>query len=259
MNYEQYFAEAQICFKELKDKTDAQTRNVKRIQNCIMDGDVNALPKLFAALRDAAEGREEALCRLEALTAGFDGHEYMSGGDFTAQMIKCCRELGVDVQGSFPVYNIFPCRVTVNPDSQDVTVDRKRLPCLRPSKLVGDLKKMLIKLAQASFNAQQFAKELAAAYDMSIIKVAGKKHIADNAPMYALDLYDVLTPMRRHKKEYTRYDYAYDLARLYSEENVTLDDGRTLRFDTVRDTKKSIRILDRNGSEQFITTIRFNK
>jgi hypothetical protein len=40
---------------------------------------------------------------------------------------------------------------------------------------------------------------------------------------------------------------------------MTLKDGRVLRFDTARDIKKAIRILDRNGSEQFITTIRFSK
>lgn len=257
MDYEQYFAEAQIFLKELKEKTAAQSKIVKKIEKCISDGDVNTLPKHFAALKDAAQEREDALGRLEALTEAFDGHDYMSGGDFTSQMLECCKQFGVDVQGSFPVYEMFPCRVTINPETQDVTVDRKRLSCLRPSKLVGDIKIELDKLSKASFNVQQFAKELAAAYDMAIVKASKKKHCADNAPMYAVELYDVLTPMRRYKKEYTKHNFAFDLARLFAEENITLDDGRTLRFDTVRDAKKAIRILDRYGSEQYITTIRF--
>ena len=258
LDYEQYFADAQVCAKEIKEKTDVQSRAVKKLQKCIADGDMSVLPKLFATMRDAAQEREEALSRLEALTTGFDGREYMSSGDFTAQMLEECRELDVDVQGSFPTYEMFPCRVTINPETQDVTVDRKRLSCLRPSKLIGDIKAELDKLSKASFNAPAFAKELSAAYDLAIIKASLKKLRAADSPMYVSDLYEFLTPMRRYKKEYTKNNYAYDLARLYAADDLILDDGRKIRFDTVRDSRKAIRIIDRNGSEQFITTIRFH-
>jgi hypothetical protein len=259
LDYEQYFVEAQAYFKELKSSTDAQSKNVKKIQKCILDGDINALPKLFATLRETAQGREAAISRLESLTEGFDGHEYMSCGDYTSQMIDCCRQLGVDVQGNFPVYDMFPCRVTVNPDAQEVTIDRKRFACLRPSKLVSIIKAELDVLAKANFNAQNFAKELAAVYDLAIIRTSKKKPCSADAPIYALELYDLLTPMKRHKKDYTKNDYAYDLARLYSADSIRLDDGRTLRFDTARDMKKAIRILDNFSSEQYITTVRYIK
>ena len=259
LDYEQYLADAQICLKEVKDKTDAQSRAVKKLQMCLENGDVTALPKLFAVLREAAMEREGALERLESLAAGFNGQEYMASGDFAEQMLERCRELDVDVQGAFPVYEMFPCRVTINPDAQDVTVDRKRLACLRPMKLVGDIKKELDKLSKASFNASVFAKELAAAYDLAIIKACRKKPCADDAALYVLDLYNYLTPMKRYKKEYTKHNFAYDLARLYADQDLTLDDGRKIRFDTVRDAKKAIRILDNNGSEHFITTIRLVK
>jgi len=259
LDYEQYFSDAQAYTKELSEKTAIQLKTVKKVEKCIADGDINSLPKLFGALREAAREREVALDQLEAHTASFDGYEYMTNGDFTAQMIGCCNQLGVDVQGDFPVYEMFPCRVTINPEAQDVTIDRIHLQCLRPSKLITDIKKELDKLSKVSFNAQLFAKELAAAYDLAIIKASKKKHHAENAPMYAQDLYDLLTPMKRYKKDYTKHNFAYDLARLYAEEIITLDDGRNLRFDTARDMKKAIRILDRYGSEQLITTIRFSK
>jgi len=259
LDYEQYYTDTQAFTKELKDKTDAQTKNVKSIQKSISDGNLTALPKLFSTLRETTREREEALDRLEALTESFDGYLYMANGDFSEQMIECCHQLSIDIQGSFPVYEMFPCRVTVNPEAQEVVVDRKKLPCLRPSKLVGDIKVELDKLSKASFNAQSFAKELAAAYDLAIIKASKKKRCADDAPMYALDLYEILTPMRRYKKDYTKHSFAFELSRLYALDSVILDDGRMIRFDTARDIKKAIRILDRNGSEQFITTIRFTK
>ncbi|MCL2153424.1 MAG: hypothetical protein FWH57_10805 [Oscillospiraceae bacterium] len=257
MDYEKFLTDAQICAKGVKEKTDAQSKAVKNVQKCLAEGNLNALPKLFSILRDASNAREEALIHLEAVTSGFDGQEYMANGDFAAQMLECCRQLEVDVQGNFPVYEMFPCRVIINPETQDVAVDRKKMPCLRPSKLVSDIKKELEKLTKASFNASAFAKELAAAYDLAIIRASRKKSCAADSPIYLLDLYEYLTPMRRHKKEYTKHNFAYDLARLFAVEDMSLDDGRQMRFDTVRDAKKAIRILDSHGMEQFITTIRF--
>jgi hypothetical protein len=258
LDYEQYYEDAQVLYKRIKEKSNAQTKAVNGIIKCISDGDTNALPRLFEALRESSSEGLDALDRLDALTAGFDGREYMANGDYAGQLLECCREMGIDVQGAFPVYEMFPCRVTINAETQDVMVDRKRLQCLRPSRLAGNIKTTLEKLAKAPFNAQLFCKELAAAYDLAIIKASGKKRCSVNAPIYAIELYDILTPMRRHKRDYTRHNFAYDLARLHSADDcLTLDDGRTLRFDTARDTRKSIRILDRHGAEQYITTIRF--
>jgi len=256
LDYEQYCDSALAIHRELKDKTDLEAKTVKKIQKCVAGGDLNALPKLFAVLREAAREREETLERLEQLTAGFDGRAYMSDGDFVAQMLTCCDRLGVDAHGQFPVYEMFPCRVTVNAETQDVTVDRKRLPCLRPYKLVSDIKAELDRLSRVPFNAQVFAKELAAAYDLRLLKKAKGKPYDTSGPCYLSDLYDLLTPMRRHKKDYTKNNYAYDLARLYAQEELTLEDGRLFRFETVRDNKKAIRILDQYSAEQYISAIR---
>jgi len=259
LDYELFYAEAQALVKDLKDKTAVQTKAVGNVDKCISNGDLGALPKLYNTLREAAREREEALLKLEEHTTAFDGSEYISSGDFSAQMAECCESLEVDVQGTYPVYDMFPCRVTINAQSQDVTIDRKRVACLRPSRLVSIIKTELDKLSKASFNAQAFAKELAVAYDMAILKASKKKATPENAPVYAQDIYNVLTPMRRYKKEYTKNNFAFDIARLYAADSVVLDDGRRLKFDTVRDMNKSIRILDGFGSEQFVSTIRFVK
>jgi hypothetical protein len=257
LDYELFYDEAEVLLKDIKDKTALQTKTVANVSRCLTNGDLNALPKLYATLREAAAGREEALSELEEHTSGFDGGEYMTGGEFSTQMTEYCRRLDVDVQGTFPVFDMFPCRITVNSDSQDVTIDRKKFACLRPSRIAEVIKAELGKLAKAPFNPQAFAKELAAAYDIAILRASKKKKVADDAPIFASDIYDILTPMRRYKKEYTKNNFAFDLARLYAQDAVQLADGRNLRFDTVRDMKKSIRILDSYGLEQFVTTIRF--
>jgi len=256
LDYERYYEEALVYHKEIKEKTDYEARTVKKILQNVSDGDINSIPKLIAGLRESAKEREEALSRLEELTAGFDGGEYMAGGDFVAQMLEYCARSGVDTYGSFPMYEMFPCRVTINSETQDITVDRKRIQCLRPSKLVSLIKAELDRLSRVSFNAAAFAKELAAAYDLALLKKSKGKAYDTGGPCYLLDLYDYLTPMRRHKRDYTKNNYAFDLARLYATEDLKLDDGRRFRFDTVRESKKAIRILDQYNAEQYIATIR---
>ena len=256
MDYEQFYEQALAYHKEMKEKTALEGKTVKKVLQSITDGDVNAIPKHLAALREAARERDVALCLLEELAQAFDGRQYMSGGDFAAQMLDCCSQAGVDVHGSFPTYEMFPCRVSISPEAQEVVVDRKRFSCMRPSKLVSMIKTELDRLAKGAFNAASFAKELATVYDLALLKKAKGKPYDTAGACYLLDLYDYLTPMRRHKRDYTKNNYAYDLARLFAEESLTLDDGRAFRFDTVRGNKKAIRILDQHGMEQYIATIR---
>ena len=259
LDYEQFYTAAMSCHKEIKEKTSLQTKTVNKMQKCLDDGDVNALPRLFSALRAATGERERALSRLEQIVSEFDSKAYLSEGSFAAQLIACCEQLGVDVTGQFPVFEMFPCRVTVNPESQEITIDRKRTQRLRPLALVSAVKSELERLSKAAFNAQVFAKELAAAYDLMLIKKAKNKPYDPSGACFLSDLYDLLTPMRRYKKDYAKNNYAYDLGRLYATEDLELEDRRRFRFDTVRGGKKAIRILDQHGVEQFITTVRLVK
>ena len=50
----------------------------------------------------------------------FDTKTYFESGDFERQMLDACREKGVDVQGSSPVYEMLPYRVKLDMENQDV-------------------------------------------------------------------------------------------------------------------------------------------
>jgi ADP-ribose pyrophosphatase YjhB (NUDIX family) len=256
LDYERYYEQAIACHREIKEKTDFETKTVKRIQQCVIDGDLNAVSRHISGIRASALEREDALKKLEEITESFDGKVYMSDGDYVAQMLEYCKQLGVDTYGSYPAYEMFPCRVTINADTQDVAIDKKRLACLRPGRLVTLIKTELDRLAKMPFNAGAFAKELANAYDLALLKKSKGKAYDATGPCYLEDLYNYLTPMRWHKRDYTKNNYAFDLARLYASEDLTLSDGRRFRFDTVRENKKAIRILDQYNSEQYIATIR---
>lgn len=63
--------------------------------------------------------------------------------------------------------------------------------------------------------------------------------------------------MSRHRKYYDQQSFAFDVARLYSSDVEVTKNGRKFQFGPSRNNGKAIRILDKDGKEQFLATIRF--
>jgi len=124
---------------------------------------------------------------------------------------------------------------------------------MRPQYIIKMVKASQDKLMKASFNALSFANELADAYDLALLK----KKKAEDADFYLLDLYRFLAPMGRFRKDYDKQSFAFDLARLYASGLEEIKDGRKFQFGPSRNENKAIRILDKNGNEQYLATIRF--
>ncbi|MBT9138788.1 MAG: hypothetical protein DDT31_01364 [Syntrophomonadaceae bacterium] len=85
----------------------------------------------------------------------------------------------------------------------------------------------------------------------------GKSSTSPVGDIYLKNLYTLLTPMRRFRRDYDQQSFAFDLARLYASEVRSVEDGRQFQFGPSRKINKSIRILDQNGREQYLATIRF--
>ncbi|MEY8508353.1 hypothetical protein AALA78_08985 [Lachnospiraceae bacterium 42-17] len=125
---------------------------------------------------------------------------------------------------------------------------------MRPRSLAGIIKAGQEKLNKASFNAQAFLGELAEAYDIAALKL--KKH--PGADIYLSNLYKFLAPMSRFRRDYDQQNFAYDLARLYNSGIEETKNGRRFQFGPSKNnSKKSFRILDNNGNEQFLSMICF--
>lgn len=195
----------------------------------------------------------DSLDNLKGTVEEFDTKEYFESGEFADQMLEICSEKGVDVRGEFPVYEMFPYRVRLDVESQDLYLDRKKVQCMRPQSFVDTVKKGQEKLNKASFNANMFVNELADAYDLAIMKMKKK----EGADIYLTSLYKYLAPMSRFRKDYDQQNFAFDVARLYSSGVEETKNGRRFQFGSSRNNNKAIRILDQNGKEQFLATICF--
>ncbi len=257
MNYEELFADAKLFDKEMTDKLKAQQRLTKSMQKSMETGDLKSWLRDLALLKQAGEEYGEALARMRDLAEGFDAAAYIESGAFAGQLLDCCERAGLDVKGDFPIYEIFPYRVRVDAENQDLYVDRKKMQCLRPQSFAQNIKAAREKLLKVSFNAAAFAAELAEAYDTALMRQSRGKPYVDDADCYLTGMYQYLAPMSRHRREYDKQSYAFDLARLFSSGMDEIKDGRRFQFGSARNNSKAIRILDAGGTERFLTTIRF--
>lgn len=253
MNYENLYQELQPDQKALKDALTALQKYYKSLCRGVESGDLKGLLRDLNSMKEATKLLVSSLENVEASAEGFDAKAYFENGEFAEQMLAVCRERGVDVRGEFPVYEMFPYRVRVDAENQDLYLDRKKVQCMRPQSFVELVQKGQEKLNKASFNALTFVSELSDAYDLALLKMKKRP----GADIYLTALYKVLAPMSRFRKDYDQQSFAFDLARLYISGVDETKNGRRFQFGPSRNNGKAIRILDQEGKEQYLATICF--
>lgn len=254
MNYENLYQTLQPQEKNLKDSIASLQKLFKAIGKETENGDIKSLSRDLHSMAEAAASASSVLEELRATVDGFDTKAYFENGDFAEQMLAACREKEIDVRGDFPVYEMFPYKVRLDAENQDVYMDRKKVQCMRPQSLAGIIKTGQEKLNKASFNAQSFLNELAEAYDLAVLKLKKRP----GTDVYLSSLYKFLAPMSRFRKDYDQQSFAYDLARLYNSDIEETKNGRRFQFGPSRNSSgKSFRILDNSGREQFLSMICF--
>ena len=259
INYEAFYQDIQQLEKSVKDKLQQVQRSFKSITRDAEAGDIKKLAKDTEELHGFAAALTELAVNLQEFAAGFDSKDYFESGEFTRQMVEYCQQNGVDIKGEAGVYEMFPFRIRVDTENQDLYVNRRKVQCVRPLQFVRDMKKQVEKYTKQSFKTETFLNELVAAYDMATL-VRNSKSSAPRTGMDILltDVYKYLAPTAKARREYDMQQYAYELSRLYN----TGTDMRTrceraFDFGTGKQGGKLIRILDANGAEQFLGTIRF--
>lgn len=253
MNYEELYDSLQNLEKSLKDRQAAALKQFKNAVKNTESGDIKNLSKNLEQLSSVLAEQQDIVKGLKQHVDGFDTKSYFENGDFASQLLDACVEKGIDVKGEYPSYEMFPYKVKIDAENQDVYVDKKRIPCARPSELAKQIKTGQDKLNNASFNTQNFLNELADAYDLEMSR--GKKALSSD--LYLTDLYKLMVPMARSRKEYDLQSFAFDLARLHASDVETTKDGRYYQFGPGRKMNKKVRILNKEGQETFLFTICF--
>lgn len=253
MDYEVLLSEYQVLEKALKDKNSQLVKLQKALSKEMVQGDLTGFTKDIQTIETVSTEVNKIVQQMQTLIESFDTTAYFEQGHFAQQMLNICEDSGVDIVGDFPIYEVFPYKVRFDVENLDIYIDGKRISCIRPLAFVDKVRIGKEKLMKASFNAGRFVEELASAYDMALVHQ--KKH--SETDLYLQTIYKYLTPMSRSRKEYDKQSFAFDIARLYWENDIVLKDGRRFQFGPSRNNNKAIRILDSQGQERHLATIRF--
>ena len=255
-SYEEFYERLKPVEKNLKDVSALITRMQKAIQKNTEEGNLTELKKNLDTIREAMGILGENVEVVTEELCSFDTKEYFLSGDFTKQLLEACTEKGVDVRGEMGVYEMFPFKVRIAGDeehSQEVYINRKKLPSFRPSFIVETIRKEQERLGKANFNPLPFMNEIAEGYETACLKSGSRIGSSQSLDK----IYKFMTPMSRARKEYDKQAFAYDLARIYEmgPDAWVTRAGDRYHFGTSRDGKTGIRVLNSAGVEAYISTL----
>jgi len=260
LNYEEFYQNIQPSEKAIRDKLQQAQRSFKNITRDSEQGDVRKLLKDIEELCELSAELNTFSANLQEIAQGFDNQTYFESGEFTRQMIDQCQKQDLDIQGEAGIYEMFPFKLRIDAENQDLYINRRKMHCARPLKFVQNMKQQVEKYTKSNFNINQFVNELAAAYDIAVkIKNSDSPVPRHDIDVLLKDIYPFLAPTSRARKEYDLQQFAFDLSKLYNTDDVTTKNERRFEFGSTRLPNKMIRILDSEGKEEFLGTIRFLK
>jgi hypothetical protein len=261
MIYEEFLEEFRVLEKTMKDSITKLIGIEKKLSKDIESGDVKAAEKDISLIEAVTQAYLKAKEEVGVKLSSFDYKEYFLTGAFTEEMLSALRDKALDVVGEYPSFEVFPTKIRLDAENQEVVLGKKKVSTMRPERVAVETRALVDKLESASFNALSFAQDLENAYTLLIAKEnekANSKKFTFGAYLTLLDLYKLMVPLSRSRKDYDETAFAFDIARLYIENEkggFVTKSGRSVSFSTGRG--KGIRILDANGREQIFSTISF--
>lgn len=244
--------------RELLEKKRQASAHQAKLERALRNGDLEQVHRAIGWLEAALAKQQETLLSLKEKLPAFDVAAYLRE-EFEAGFLAACQTQGLKVTGSFPAYDVFPFRVRVYPERSTVEVNERVLRLLRPRALAGYLKAARDRLYRENFNAARFIDALARAYDTILAVRRAEQGIelppGTDVPLH--DLYEQLTLLPAHKRQYPRNMFAFDLHRLFVADVFTTSDGRRLEFGDTRQRGKAVVVYDAQGREHRFGSLRF--
>jgi hypothetical protein len=255
MDYEDFYQPFKLKEKSVKETLKRQQASFQSITRKAEKGDLKGIVKDIATMEAYISEQVALLQEMREMAGEFDLGAYMENGDYAKQMLLYCESMGVNVTEDHPLYEVFPFKVKIDEENQEININRSKLQCARPQYIAANLKQRIAKLMKTNFNASAFLEELASAYDMLAENKRKENAGSRNPDLFLRDIHRCMVPMQRFRREYDIQSFAFDLSRLFASDLEFTKDGRQFSFGTAR--TQQIRILDKNGKEGFVNQIRF--
>jgi hypothetical protein len=176
---------------------------LKQLQKAAGEGDIGNMRK--AAERIAVV--VQALCQdvENARTAwpfSVDSEELYMRESYVAEILEAARAEKVQIQRLDDGYLVYPSILRISPSERCITIDRKKIRGVRPSRLLKALK--AIQSTKPKVSPEQFLELLHRAYRL----LAGKEY---GCTMTLAAIYEALTLLPGSNSNYGKTEFARDL------------------------------------------------
>ncbi|MDD4334917.1 MAG: hypothetical protein PHY77_04840 [Desulfotomaculaceae bacterium] len=246
-------------FKSLNNTHRSMANVVRRMKTAVDRGNMEALQQALARYGEFLDRQQETLRGLQEELPFFDLQVYLQE-EFHRGFMEALAAEGLAVEAEYPVYEVLPFKVRALPEKEMVTIDDRVCRNLRPGVLAAHLKKSIERLNAASFDTQRFLQSLAAAYDTEMAKqIARTKIDVSEQEVLLKDVYNILTPLPRQKRDYPAQLFAFDLHRVLKSGCLNASDGRKLWLGNVRNIRQAMVVLDAQGQAQRFGVMKFYK
>ncbi len=237
----------------LKAQAAAQ-RQLKRTLDAARQGRLRELPAALDALVEHARTLTQAALNVRT-SWSFDVPAYLESGRYLAEVVELAERTGLlgvrEIDGQ--LYS-FPVVVKVKPRELAVELSRKQERGMRPSWLVGRLRKL--RESKSSNNVSALLEAFERAYLLLT-------HGQDGRAVRLRELYNVLVLRPGQSREYSQTEFMLDVYRLdraAGQEPLRTRAGRELSFPASTGAKagQGIRLVTETGEERTYHSIRFD-
>jgi len=242
---------------ELESPVRQLRKNLAGLKKAFDEWDFAGFRKFVTAFRESM--RQIAECgptELERLEQEIEEKQRrLETASFREDLERALREAKLPLQGEFPKYDIPPFRMEVDIATRSIRLvfgrRSKRSNSFAPDSLAKWVQKRYQAVVKRSFDANQFADELLAAYEVAS-ELAYRKVLWDRAvPLQRL--YELLTLRGDSRTEYPLAYFAFDLARFRRSDMVF--NGRRFEFGYSRDVGHTILVPDQDGREDRLSSL----
>lgn len=197
-------------------------------------------------LRKAREAAEQAIVTLQQQFANvregwdFDEETYLTGSGFLSELVETAKRAGLKLYEQDGQLYAYPFLIRVIPGERAVTIDRIRERRLRPQILVAHLKELQIRPVR--FKPEAFLEALYEAYRVLTAERGGA--LVSSAQVIPLiRVYDLLTLLPGHAKEYQLQEFARDIYLLDQSGVSKTKRGTTMSLPAATGTKSAKNVL----------------
>lgn len=239
--FEEGFSEAENVAASVVGVANNLSSLAKQMRRAAQDGNINNMKRSAERMANAVSLlRQEVDNASNAWPFGDNEEERYLRESYMEELIKVAAQRGLQIIERDGRLISHPSVVRVLPGEKAVRIDRRRVPTIRPTKLVAILLKN--QQQRPRFRPEIFLEALYNAYLILVGKERSDRLINDRelGPVIPLlRVYEVFTSLPGSNREYDRTDFARDLYFLESSDTRQAKTGARVSFPVSRQTALS--------------------